>query len=308
MFGHVRWFIEENDLPHTASLSVTEILVALLFIATGIYIVWLINSHKTSTKFNKWCDKTLRPLRNWVPTILRLSLGTLLIVNAWQGNLFAPNLEVDTTFQEFLNWTMGGLGVLLISGIFVKSSGIALALIYVMSFVGTDTLLLLEHLEYPTLGLYLSIVGSGKFTLKEVKVLEPFDLSHLKGYALTLLRAGTGLSLVILGFSEKLLNLPAAQDFLNDHSWNLLSPLGVSDRWFIIIAGVTEIIVGLSLVFNLASRYMIFVVLVLFSLTAALLGFQEVVGHMFAIGVVLAIWVNYPKETRIKITRRKDGH
>jgi uncharacterized membrane protein YphA (DoxX/SURF4 family) len=102
----------------------------------------------------------------------------------------------------------------------------------------------------------------------------------------------------MLAFSEKLFNVPAAQDFLNQHSWNLASFAGVSDRHFIIIAGSIELLLGLALILHKVPRLIVLVTLVTMTATALALGIEEVYGHLFAVGIVVATLVNDTKPAK----------
>jgi hypothetical protein len=109
-----------------------------------------------------------------------------------------------------------------------------------------------------------------------------------------------GAALVVLSFSEKLAGIGIAEQFLEDHQWNLLRFVGVSDRSFIIIIGAIELMLGVALIVNFAPRLILLIILATMIQTALLLGIEEVYGHLFAVGIFVAIWVN-DRITRSKI-------
>ena len=107
-----------------------------------------------------------------------------------------------------------------------------------------------------------------------------------------MLRTFTGLALVILAFSEKLLNMNLANDFLVHYeNWNFLASFGMDNRNFIIMTGIIELLLGLSLILNKAVRLSTLALLLTMIATALLLGIDEVIGHLFAVGLVFAVWV-----------------
>jgi hypothetical protein len=218
----------------------------------------------------------------------------LLILNAWQDQLWAQNITTDDTPLQVLSWLGAGLGLLMIAGIFVRTSAISVGVLYLISLLFVSPVNLLEHIEYLGLAAYLAAVGGGPLTIKR---LQSYDLLSLEAYrnrAKDLLQKGVGLSLIILAFSEKLFAFGIAHQFLNNHHWNFLD-FAVSNRLFIIIAGSFELLIGLALFFNLATRLVVLGVLGLFITTAILLGLDEVVGHLFAVGLLAVVWFNYPR-------------
>ena len=300
LLAHVRWFISDNPKTNQVALNYEEFFIIAIAVLAGVIGLLLLSQSKPYKRFGRWADKKFRKLGKWVPTLTRVSVGLILVLNAWSGYYFAPNIEVTSGTIEYLSWLSAGLGILLIAGAYVRLSAAALGLIYLVSFSLIDGLQLLEHVEYLAIAIFLIICGGGKLTPKRLTSHELEELGYYQAWALPALRIGTGISLATLAFSEKLLNVHAAQEFLYKHDWNFLSGLGASDRAFIIIAGTVELIVGLSLVFNAASRLVTFIVLLLFIVTASLLGVEEVIGHLFAIGVVAAVWANFPRPVKYK--------
>lgn len=307
IFAHVRWFVDGTPASDIAGLTASEyffIGIAVLAAVLGLYLFGQSEKYKT---FSKWTDKKFRRLAPWVPTLTRMSVGLLLVVSAWSGYFLAPNITVSGDTFEYLSWISAGIGLLLISGIFVRLSAAALVAVYLFSFTQIESILLLEHVEYLGLAVYLIICGGGLLTPKIFEEHAFDELQYYKGYALPALRIGAGLSLATLALSEKLLNLPLAQAFLDHYDWNFMSSMQTSDRTFIIVAGTIELIIGVALIFNVTSRLITLAVLGLFTLTALLLGLNEVVGHLFAVGLVTAVWANYPKPVKFKQLLKSGG-
>ena len=66
----------------------------------------------------------------------------------------------------------------------------------------------------------------------------------------------------------------------------------MTDRNFIIVAGMVELLVGLTLVLNIAPRLTTAIVAGLMTMTAILLGVDEIFGHLFVLSLVAVVWLN----------------
>ena len=79
----------------------------------------------------------------------------------------------------------------------------------------------------------------------------------LKPYSVDALRIFTGISLVKLGFSGKLLGPWLGQSFIEIYNWNFLVPLGFdffTDRLFVLSAGMMEVVFGIMLILGTTTR------------------------------------------------------
>lgn len=289
--AHVKWFSEDSAGSVLAPLSSTEWLVVVAAIVVGVILMYLVN--RLMKPVDKSIDKSLKGWREWVPTVVRYSTALLIVFNFWKGYLFAPNIEyANGTLYLIISAALVLVALLLAFGILTRLSGAILLVMFALGvFVANEPVQLLDHLEYLGIGLYLMFAPTGKLSVHS-HLKDPLQaLSSKERLATPLLKTFVGLSLVILAFSEKLMNMTLSNDFLLEYNWNFLSSFGVSDRNFIIAAGVMEILVGLTLVLNKASRLGTLALLCIMVVTAVLLGIDEVFGHMFAVAVVAVVFV-----------------
>lgn len=301
--AHVKWFSEGDEASTIANLSSTEWLIVAVSIILGIVLMWLVS--RLMRPIDEKLDNRFKSLREWVPTIVRYSTAGLIIFNYWHGYLYAPNIEYnDGTLFLLVNAVLILVALMMIFGILTRLGGaLLLASFAIGVFVAQDPLQLLDHLEYVGLGLFLMLSVPGKLSV-QTKLSDPLDsLSSRSRLASPLLKTFAGISLVILAFSEKLMNMTLSNDFLLEHDWNFLSSFGLSDRNFIIAVAVIEVLIGLTLVLNLAPRLGTLSLLFAMITTAALLGVEEVFGHMFAVAVVAVVWVG-PNNNLIKIKKQ----
>ena len=103
---------------------------------------------------------------------------------------------------------------------------------------------------------YLVLVGIAVFIL--LNNLRSAKLTELlKPYSVDALRIFTGISLVTLRFSEKLLGPWLGQSFIEIYNWNFLVPLGFdffTDRLFVLSAGMMEVVFGIMLILGTTTR------------------------------------------------------
>ena len=292
LLGHIKWFAEDTDSSSIASLATKEWLVITGCLIIGVALMWLINRLMAGP--SKVLDNKFKNLRPWAPTVVRWSSAALLIANYFQDYLFAPNIDYSQSYSSALiSAVLVAVALLLLLGIYTRIAGMVLLVAFVLSiFVVSNPLQLLEHLEYIGIGLFLVFSDTGRLSIIN-KVPDPLtSLGKFDYLSLTMLRTFTGLALVILAFSEKLLNMNLANDFLVHYeNWNFLASFGMDNRNFIIMTGIIELLLGLSLILNKAVRLSTLALLLTMIATALLLGIDEVIGHLFAVGLVFAVWV-----------------
>lgn len=291
LLAHLKWFESGQNLAHEP-LMASEWWFVIFFVLAGLLALFTIDYFTTAQ--NKLIGKKLAGLRPYVPTVIGVTIGLTLLLHSVSGYIFAPNIPAQFFFVRLIEFVIGGM---LLLGAKVRLAGWALIILFVLSLSFVTPLSLLEHLEYIGAAIFLIVTASGVGTLDRYLKLEQKPVEKYEKAALPALQFTTGLSLAVLAFSEKLSNLALADKFLETHHWNLLAVIGASNHQFIIFAGACELIFGIALILNIAPRLVILLLGGLMALTAVVLGPTEVVGHLFAVGVALAIWV-YAKPNR----------
>lgn len=287
IFGHVKWFVDEHDAA-ASPLHSNEWGFVVLALIAGVGALYLVHSAMNRWGANKYLDDKLGRFAPVIPLVVRYTTGLLLIINAAKGLLFAPNVTTGAIpFGGEVSVLLAILGVLLIIGWGVKWVGYGLILIYLYSLAFIDPLINgLDHFEYLGIGAYLALFQDKAY----------LNWARAAGLARalspeSLLRIGVGIGLMVLALSEKLVGISNSTAFLQLHHWNFLEFAGLADRNFIIIAGVVELLVGLTLVLNIAPRVTTAIVALLMTMTAIALGVEEVFGHLFALSLVAVVWL-----------------
>lgn len=301
--AHVRWFVD-SARADTASLqpySLSEpavlawILTALALIGTAVFL---------DTKLPTIAVPNTK-LRHDVMELMRVLTGMSLLLTAYEGSLIAPHLHAAGGFGLALLFVQAAVGILLLSNHFLHHAAILLLLMFLGMMV---------HFEVARSFEYINIVGIALFilfnTYPDMQLRE-----QLKPYSVDVLRIFTGLSLIILGISEKLHPTALGHVFISDYAWNFMPLLGFEwfdDRLFVLSAGVMEVVFGTILVLGVVTRLNILAVAVLM-LTSNIVfllenrnaeALVELIGHLPIIATALVLLVlGYGQ--RLKVTSKQ---
>lgn len=304
-FAHVRWFVDGTATVETFEpyrLTDPEVLawiaIALTLISLSVFLeLRLPNIRIVDTK-----------TRHDFIEILRVFTGMSMLLTAYEGAIIAPHLVAFGTFGLILLFAQAGIGIMLIANRFVRHAAILMVLLHLGLAIKFGVVAALE---------YLIMVGIAVFLL--INNLPTADLrGRFKPYSVALLRILTGISLIALGFSEKLFGAMMAESFLALYQWNFMGALGFeffTDRLFVLSAGVIEVVFGIILVLGTTTRLNILAFsLVLFASNVLFLvqgeneaALVEFVGHMPVIGVALILLLLGAGQ-RLKVTHFLPNH
>ncbi len=285
--AHVRWFAHETtaarpysitDLPVTLS-----IIIVLIVVFIGIYL-------EKKLKTPKWFDVLME---KWAPNILSfasIGFGLSFLIFTYNEFVFAPPLH---THDILLLGIQGLAGAMILFGIYERVAGLLLLILFSLSINEFGFVNVMDTFEMLGFAVYAMIIGRPKFKIIDTDIF--LKLRHkLHPYGLPLLRVGTGLNLMILGFSEKILDPSLTADFLSKYHWNFMQMLGFhsySDYWFAYSAGVSEALFGLFFLLGIVTRTTTLSLAVFLVTTLYLLGPVELMGHLphFSIAIGLII-------------------
>lgn len=309
MLLHERWFTPDPGAPIRIDTALEPGALVAVGVAVGVTAALAAAYRLTGRKpiipgpFRLGADhRLLAVLYGLMPVILCLHVAVPLIVSGLQRQLFVPNLgfggggpEQIRLFGLIASLAQIGIALALFYGAFTRLAAAALALLWLAGGVYFGPVFVLEQSVFLAVAATLFILGRGPFSVDALlspRLAGPVE-RHL-ALAVPLLRIGTGLSLAVLAFSEKLWNLPLALSFLERYPLNFTAALGIpmSDTAFIYAAGAVELTAGLLLLTNTYVRVGIFVLWFPFNLTLPLFGWWELVGHLPIYGAMamLAVW------------------
>ncbi len=166
-------------------------------------------------------------------------------------------------------------------GVYARLAAIALAAIWFLGFPTIGIIPMIEDIWILSTAAFVFLMGNDYFSLVSFRAVAPLA-HHYRSYALPLLRLGTGATLFILGFTEKILHPEFGINFLSQYSWNFMHSFGLaySDYLFTLSAGAVESLFGLIFLLGIMTRVNALVVATVFSIPIFLLGPIELAGHL----------------------------
>lgn len=286
VLAHVKWFVPTGHEapPDLAAFALTEpavqiwLLLALLLVAASL-----------------WLDSRLPRLpqphgiwRSLIMSSLPVLTGLSLLLSTWSGNVIAPHFAGDDSSMRLLLGLQGLAAALLLLPGTVWYGALCLVVLHLGLFLRAGPLAALEYLNVLAIAGFLLLQHHPNGALRE----------RLQAWAVPVLRIGTGLALITLAFSEKLLRPDYAETFVQTYMWNFMYNLGFesySDRLFVLSAGAMEAVLGTILVLGTTTRLNILVISG-FMLTSNLTFFvqdnlqealTEIIGHLPIIAIAI---------------------
>ena len=285
--AHERWFVD--SAPADWGFFLRPLPLALALAVVAVTVVW----RRVALRLDRPELPVLQRLGQlvpWVPRILGVHLGVALLALAASGAFITPSLDdLHSAAGSVLLLFEATLGVWLITGFQQRwAAALTLALGPIMA-AFTGPMALLECANVAAVAAFLVIAPSGAnrhgaATLSEVQL----------RWALLALRAGVGIALIALAFTEKFTNPAMARETLEQYpALNVFSLVGLDlpTDTFIVIAGSIELLFGLLVLSGALPQVAVLVAMVPFNATLFLFGQTELVGHLPVYGVFLALIV-----------------
>lgn len=311
MLLHERWFTEDWKFPVQWGAALTSATWIPLGIALGVtafaVAIWRARGRRPLVPGPielgmKW--ENYQELLSWMPLVIGLHTAVTLLVSGIGLRLLVPNLELPPNFLgALLGFLEIAVALSLMYGALTRFGALALAVLWLAGAVMFGPVRLLEHALFLGIAFFLFVTGRGPlaFDMSLERLHRP--LQRLMPYAVPALRVLTGLSIVVVAFTEKLWNLPMGLAFLAEHPFNFFPALGltaIGDKEFLLIAGTVELTLGMLLISGAFVRLLILVIWVPFNLTLPLLGWRELIGHLPIYGIMglLLIWGEERQETQ----------
>lgn len=285
-FAHVRWFTPEGpywdpDWSHIFSL---QTLLALLAIA-GIVTVLAAGQRLIGDAL--WPRPPFfQRMEPSAPAILGVQAAIALIYAATQFNLFVPNIDLP---RNVLGVVIAGTaitaGFTLITGVLTRVGAVIIVGLFLLAFVFGAWYEALEQIIFVGIALYLVAVGRGVVRYDSGEEEDRTALSdRLLPHALPILRWCAGISILVLGFTEKLLAPDLGVAFLQEYPhFNVPRELGMgwfTDERFVYAAGIIEATAGAALLCGFLPRVVILGLWIPFNLGIPFLPPIELIGHL----------------------------
>lgn len=290
--AHTRWFAEGNLPPYVTgeptSFYLTVFgLAALTAVLVGVYF-----------ERRKWFQfGFLAPLQphafEHAASRFTIAVGAFFILVASHQNLFSPNLTIETGIPVWALYLQLLVGISFLVGAYPRFFALILAALWGMGFVWGGGVAMAEDVWVFSTAAFVFLMGNDHFALFPMTKLDML-VAPFKRHAHAILRIGVGLTLIALGFSEKLLHPEFGVNFLSQYHWNFFASLGMSDYLFTLLAGSVEAFLGLVFVLGIVTRLNALVTAVFFIMPLFILGIfgMELNGHFphFVAVIVLLLF------------------
>lgn len=290
--AHTRWFAETNLVPYitTEPTALYLSLLAFVILAVAAIGVWF--------EQMDWCNfQSLNPSKPHVferaASTFVMVVGAFFVIAGTHEYLFSPNLTDEVGIPMFLIVFQIIIGLACLLGIASRVAGIALALLWLSLFYFVGWISALEDIWVLSTAVFITLMGNDYFSIVTFSLLRDF-VAPYKKFALSFLRIGTGITLMVLGLSEKIFAPEFGINFLSQHEWNFMQFIGLpfSDYLFTLSAGSVEFLFGLIFVLGVVTRMNALVVATIFTIPLFILGPMELAGHLphFAAIVMLLLF------------------
>lgn len=299
--AHEKWFLESSGYPLRWDLffrpEPLAILAGTILLAAVAWLIWRARGGRSLLPGPETFGATPEhraALYGLVPAILAVHLAVPLLVSGVSGTLFSSNNALPGVWTYLLGLVQTGIALAFFYGGFTRAAGVVLAVTWLLGVLITGIEPMLENVQVLAFAAFFWLAGRGPVSVDRLLFpnLEP-RVRHMR-HAVTALRIGTGASLVVLAFTEKLANQPLALGFLRQYPLNFTSALGLGldNETFVLLAGAVELLAGLLIMFGIFTREAILVAWVPFNLTLTIFTWSELVGHLPFYGAmaVLLVW------------------
>lgn len=297
-YAHEKWFVDPAAYPVRLELLFSlPVLIAAVTAGAALGALLLL---RRVVRDPLWPNPAwLRPLDAAARAVIGVQTAISLIYMAVQGWLFSPVLPLPRNALGLLLGVLVALAAFsFITGWLTRVGGAILIGLVLFSFLLYPVPYVLEQLLFVGIGIYFLILGRGLFapTFPLAQRAEAFWLRR-QGWALPALRIGTGASILVLAFTEKLLNPDLARAFLANPAYanfNFMRALGFtwfSDDLFITAAAAVEATVGVLLIAGVLPRVVILLMWVPFNAGIPLLPPVELLGHLPILAVMYVVFL-----------------
>lgn len=257
-----------------------------------------------------------------IPAILGIHVAVPLLVSGAQGELFTPSNKLPGVWMYALGLAQTGIALAIFYGALTRIAAVALAVLWFAGIFLLGFEPMLVSSMYLGLAAFFFLAGRGPISICRLILPSLEPSARLMSKAIPALRAGLGLSLLFVAFTEKFANIPLASAFLERYPLNFTAAIGIpmSNETFILCAGAVELLVGLWILFGIFPREIVLIAWIPINLTLTIFNWTELIGHLPIYGALavllvwspgrenLALWINGLREGPLKILDGQDNH
>jgi hypothetical protein len=284
--AHERWFTPKGPYwdPDLGRLWSLPVLLAVVASAAAVGALYLGQRRTGDPLWPR--PPVFQRLEPCAAAILGVQAAIAMIYAATRLDLFVPNIELP---ENALGVAIAGIAIAaaftFITGVLARTGALITVGLFLLCFAFGTWYEALEQVLFVGIALYLLAVGRGVVRYGSGIEEDRFPVfDALLPHALTILRISAGISIVVLGFTEKLLAPDLGEAFLHEYpQLNVMRELGFdwwTDRRFVYAAGIVEVTSGAALLSGYLVRVTILALWIPFNLGIAVLPPQELIGHL----------------------------
>ena len=297
--AHEKWFVDAERYPVRWELLFSWP-VALALVVAGLALGGLVLLSRV-VRDRYWPNPVwLRPVNSSVQAVVGIQTAISLVYMTVRGWLLAPTLTVVGEWwgyallvvQLFVAFTF-------VTGWLTRVGGGVLVGLVLAAFAIFPADRAAEQLLFVGVGAFFLIQGRGLFRPTGELVTRITEYwTRYSPIALPVMRVFTGISILWLAFSEKLLNPQLAAAFLHDRpEFNFMRLVGFNwftDEFFTYAAAAVEATVGVLLIAGVLPRIVILFMWVPFNIAIPFLPPEELLGHLPILAVMYAVFLGEP--------------
>lgn len=273
--AHVKWFVDSDTIIQKYHGMTTfyswgskEVLIWSVVIIITVFLFSIFDGvTKTPKKLLDFGFQHEKQINRIAQIVLGIFLVTVSFI--WKI-ILVPNIHVDNTPTIVLQILQALLGGMYIFNIAPRKASIGLLLLCLGLCIHQGVVVLLENAILVSLACYFLIIHSNT---------NSFIFKKYYKHSVEIVRIGTGISLITLAVTEKLLYPELGMEFLSVHHWNFMQPLfpWFSDKLFVLSTGFAEMIFGILFILGYITRITTLLIAVFFgiSVTTMLVQFGE---------------------------------
>lgn len=288
--AHEKWFVEDRvSFPTDWSFFFDPATLLLMAAAVAIVVLWRLVASRVGAPELLWLS-FLGHLAPWVPRLLAIHLGVALLSLAVGDHYLSPDLSLQGIGGgSAIALAEGVVGVWLVTGVALRSAGLAVVSLGPLALIVAGPVAMLEAADLLGIALFLILLPPGR----DGYGAHDADAEEVRA-AMWALKVSLGIALIVVAFTEKLVNPLLAERFLASYpAFNLFQALGldVDHSLFIRFAGVAELTLGLLILSGAMPQAVVIVAAIPFNATLFFLGRTELIGHLPIYGALLALLV-----------------
>lgn len=283
--AHERWFTPRGPYwdPDWSRLFSVPVLLALISAAIVVGGLALLQRIVGDPLWPR--PPIFQRLETAAPAILGVQAAITIIYLATRLELFVPNIDLP---ENAIGVLLAGVAITasfsFITGILTRVGAMVILGLFLLAFYFGTWYEAMEQVIFVGIALYLVAMG------RDVPRYGHEDLDHsvladrLRPVALPILRVAAGLSVMIVGFTEKLVAPGLGVAFLQEYPrFNVARELGFTwftDERFVYAAGIVEVTAGIALMSGYLTRVVILALWIPFDLGIPFLPPTELIGHL----------------------------